>query len=319
MTTTKQHDSDCSTNNRGVPELLGPCDCSAAMSNDNLPLTFDQIEGAFPDGGSSSADGVTVSAQWLHDFAANIWAIKSQRDAVAASGAGVPDIDARNICEIDRSSDQGVTVKFMSARAASKFILELGGLWDTSLLAAAPTPDRATKAEEAAGESMVPAGFQRLETVKFWAGAFADDPQRVAGAMIVKLLNEYAQLRAMLAAAPVTEAPASKPGLEHDDAATAELHAILAQHPPESWAVRNRAFEEAAALCDEHNVCGEAIRALKSKATPAPAPVEALTQEEIDAIADEVGMGSVDYENYPADHWRRFARKILAKRPGRPA
>jgi len=25
-----QHDSDCSTNNRGVPELLGPCDCSAA-------------------------------------------------------------------------------------------------------------------------------------------------------------------------------------------------------------------------------------------------------------------------------------------------
>lgn len=25
-----QHDSDCSTNNRGVPSLLGPCDCSAA-------------------------------------------------------------------------------------------------------------------------------------------------------------------------------------------------------------------------------------------------------------------------------------------------
>lgn len=25
-----RHDSDCSTNNRGVPELLGPCDCSAA-------------------------------------------------------------------------------------------------------------------------------------------------------------------------------------------------------------------------------------------------------------------------------------------------
>lgn len=24
----KGHDSDCSTNNRGVPELLGPCDCS---------------------------------------------------------------------------------------------------------------------------------------------------------------------------------------------------------------------------------------------------------------------------------------------------
>lgn len=24
------HDSDCSTNNHGVPELLGPCDCSAS-------------------------------------------------------------------------------------------------------------------------------------------------------------------------------------------------------------------------------------------------------------------------------------------------
>lgn len=24
------HDSDCSTNNRGVPELLGTCDCSAS-------------------------------------------------------------------------------------------------------------------------------------------------------------------------------------------------------------------------------------------------------------------------------------------------
>lgn len=24
----ERHDSDCSTNNRGVPDLLGPCDCS---------------------------------------------------------------------------------------------------------------------------------------------------------------------------------------------------------------------------------------------------------------------------------------------------
>ena len=44
-----RHDSDCSTNNRGVPELLGPCDCrlkpSLVAHNlieysklDNLPL-----------------------------------------------------------------------------------------------------------------------------------------------------------------------------------------------------------------------------------------------------------------------------------------
>lgn len=27
-----QHDSDCSTNNRGVPSLLGPCDCMAKQA-----------------------------------------------------------------------------------------------------------------------------------------------------------------------------------------------------------------------------------------------------------------------------------------------
>lgn len=26
------HESDCSTNNRGVPELLGPCDCSLSKA-----------------------------------------------------------------------------------------------------------------------------------------------------------------------------------------------------------------------------------------------------------------------------------------------
>lgn len=30
----KIHDSDCSTNNSGVPELMGPCDCS---KGDGLP------------------------------------------------------------------------------------------------------------------------------------------------------------------------------------------------------------------------------------------------------------------------------------------
>lgn len=31
-----QHDSDCSTNNRGVPELLGPCDCSLSQAKQHV-------------------------------------------------------------------------------------------------------------------------------------------------------------------------------------------------------------------------------------------------------------------------------------------
>jgi hypothetical protein len=37
--TNPQHDSDCSTNNRGVPELFGTCDCSvAAVANGTAEL-----------------------------------------------------------------------------------------------------------------------------------------------------------------------------------------------------------------------------------------------------------------------------------------
>jgi hypothetical protein len=35
----KTHDSDCSTNNRGVPELLGKCDCSIAPCEHNAPAS----------------------------------------------------------------------------------------------------------------------------------------------------------------------------------------------------------------------------------------------------------------------------------------
>lgn len=38
--------------------------------------------------------------------------------------------------------------------------------------------------------------LQPLETVQYWAREFAKDPQRLAGGMIVKLLQEYATLRA---------------------------------------------------------------------------------------------------------------------------
>ena len=37
------------------------------------PLTFDEVEGCFPDGGGTNEYGeAVVSAQWLHDFAAAV-------------------------------------------------------------------------------------------------------------------------------------------------------------------------------------------------------------------------------------------------------
>jgi hypothetical protein len=40
--------------------------------SDREKLTFDQIEACFPDGGDTNENGITVSAQWLHDFARSI-------------------------------------------------------------------------------------------------------------------------------------------------------------------------------------------------------------------------------------------------------
>jgi hypothetical protein len=50
---------------------------------------------------------------------------------------------------------------------------------------------------------LVPDEFEPLATVQFWADAFAKDPQRLAGGMIIKLLNEYAQLRSLIAASQI--------------------------------------------------------------------------------------------------------------------
>ena len=45
----RQHESDCSTNNRGVPELLGPCDCSVSQAKQHVvELTTMSILGQFP-------------------------------------------------------------------------------------------------------------------------------------------------------------------------------------------------------------------------------------------------------------------------------
>lgn len=45
----------------------------------------------------------------------------------------------------------------------------------------------------------LPEGLFRLETVQYWATEFAKNPHQLAGGMIVKLLQEYAQLRTVLA------------------------------------------------------------------------------------------------------------------------
>jgi hypothetical protein len=51
----------------------------AAVLRERAPLTFEEIENCFPEGGESTPFGeVTVNAQWLHDFAAAIRARKEQ-------------------------------------------------------------------------------------------------------------------------------------------------------------------------------------------------------------------------------------------------
>lgn len=53
-----QHDSDCSTNNRGVPELLGPCDCSIASAEptDHDAIIRDAIRVAYMQGYDNGKD-----------------------------------------------------------------------------------------------------------------------------------------------------------------------------------------------------------------------------------------------------------------------
>ena len=84
-------------------------------------------------GHASDTDGMDdnearawVRARWLE------WHVAQAADVSAPSEAAA--IDVTNICEIDRSSDMNVAVKFKSTRAASKFILELGALLDAHLL-----------------------------------------------------------------------------------------------------------------------------------------------------------------------------------------
>ncbi len=88
------------------------------------------------------------------------------------------------------------------------------------------------------------------------------------------------QMRAYRAAdrQPVADA-ARLPDDGIDHQATAEVHAILAQYPPESWAVRNRAFEEAAeavlsGIGYNWQEIAAGLRAMKSDRAPAVMAVD---------------------------------------------
>lgn len=95
-------------------------------------MTFDEIESCFPDGGTDHDGKITVSAQWLHDFAANLQKIESNAtlermrlrldhaDAQSNQLAEVLDENERlrrAIREIDNYLDNAPTVRAI-ARAA---------------------------------------------------------------------------------------------------------------------------------------------------------------------------------------------------------
>ena len=97
---------------------------------------------------------------------------------------------------------------------------------------AAPSPSRAAQGVNA---ELVEA-LQPLETVNYWATAFAKEPERLAGGMIVRLLNEYAQLRASIEndkVAPITslteaqDAKAFRMAVEHG--LKVKYHSVLGQ------------------------------------------------------------------------------------------
>jgi hypothetical protein len=167
------------------------------------------------------------------------------RDAVAASGAGVPDV-VREAVEAAFEGREGWMRKIAAA---------------VRLIAAAPTPDRATKAEAAAVAMTASTIGGRSVEILTTRGRFY-------GQEIIGYVGESDRLMSwhkngcMHNADPGADdnlnmstmrpaaADAPKPDQVREDAATADLHAILAQYPPESWAVRNRAFEEAATIID---------------------------------------------------------------------
>lgn len=165
-----------------------------------------------------------------------------------------------------------------------------GSRWPISALAA-PSPTGES-------QSVVSVSFQRLETVEYWAKAFADDPQRVAGAMIVKLLNEYAQLRAALATHRQTEGGGVS--LPDDDAIDSALHDAMAEQLGDlyscgrvwhAWQVGTMTENDFSIASEDddivYNFVSAAREAFKAMLAAAPTPDRATKAE---AAAGNAGV-----------------------------
>ena len=57
---------------RELTELIELAKQAERESWASCTLSFEQTEELFPDGGNVTESGITVSAQWLHDFAKNV-------------------------------------------------------------------------------------------------------------------------------------------------------------------------------------------------------------------------------------------------------
>jgi hypothetical protein len=59
-------------------------------------LSFEEVENCFPDGGLSGSDGISVSAQWLHNFAQAVAAQERESCAKACEAVDSFDYDDPN-------------------------------------------------------------------------------------------------------------------------------------------------------------------------------------------------------------------------------
>ena len=62
-----------------IEELIELAKQAERESWASCTLSFEQIESLFPDGGNVTESGITVSAQWLHDFAKNVTSVFLRR------------------------------------------------------------------------------------------------------------------------------------------------------------------------------------------------------------------------------------------------
>lgn len=115
-------------------------------------------------------------------------------------------IEARNLLQEFSKFLNGVEIagKWMELKLHGDL---QGGCWSLpdrcdAYLDQIDSKEELTKLLAEAKSQSVPEGFLPIETVRYWADAYAKSPYELSGGMIVKMVTEYAELRTMLAAAP---------------------------------------------------------------------------------------------------------------------